>query len=124
MESLTVPLEVLSPNSNRSVTIEALVDTRVCFTCLPSSLLNDLGIVPHRQIQSILPDGSVVDDVIGEAWVKVDGVETHTIVLFNDDSAPARLGHHTLTGALLEFDPVNRRLVPVRASRPTRLLIG
>ena len=124
MGNFTVPIEIFSPDGNRSVTIKALVDTRVCFTCLPSSLLHELDIVPHRQIQSELPDGSVVEDEMGEAVVKLAGVETHTIVLFNDDTSPARLGHFTLTGALLEFDPVNHRLVPVRALRPTRILVG
>ncbi len=124
MGNFTVPVEVFAPDGNRSVTIEALVDTRICFSCLPTSLLHDLGIVPDRQIQSILPDGSVVDDEIGEAWVRVDGVQTHTMVLFDDDTGPARLGHHTLTGALLDYDPIRRRLVPVRALRPTRLLVG
>lgn len=124
MENFIVPIEIFSPDGSRSVTIEALLDTRICFTCLPSSLLHDLGIVPSRQIQSELPDGSIVADEIGEALVKLDGVETHTTVLFQDDAAPARLGHHTLTGALLEFDPVNRCLVPIMALRPTRLLVG
>ena len=124
MENFTVPVEVFSPDGNRSVTIEPLVDTRICFSCLPTSLFHDLGIVPHRQIQSVLPDGSVVEDEIAEACVKLNGVQTHTMVLFDDDTAPARLGHHTLTGALLDYDPIRRRLVPVRALRPTRLLVG
>ena len=124
MEDFTVPLKIFSPDGNRSATIEALVDTRVCFTCLPSTLLHDLGIVPHRQIQSELPDGSVIDDEVGEVWVQLEGVDAHTTVLFDDDIARPKLGHHTLTGALLKFDPVSRRLIPVRALRPTRILVN
>lgn len=112
MGTFTCQIEVFSPDGDRSTTIEALEETRVCFTCLPSSLLHDLGIVPHRQVQSELPDGSVVDDEIGEGWVRLAGVETNTIVLFDDNTAPPRLGHLTLTGAMLTVDTDGSRLVP------------
>lgn len=93
------------------------MDTGSTFTCLPGSLLHDSGIVPCRRTQSELPDGSIVDDDIGEAYVRVAGVERLTIVTFAEESAPPVIGRYTLTGALLVVDPVRQRLAPTHALR-------
>ena len=94
-----------------------MVDTGSTFTCLPASLLRELGIVPYRRIQSELPDGSIVADDVGEAYVRVAGVERPTIVTFADENAPPVIGKYTLEGALLVVDPVRQRLVPTHALR-------
>ena len=116
MENFSVPVEIFSADGTRSVTIDALVDTRVCFPCLPSSLLRELGIVPDRTIQSQFPDGRIVDDEVGEVRVRLQGVDTMTVAIFGAESDPAILGHLVLTGAMLAVDPDGKRLVPARIS--------
>ena len=117
MGTFSYPIEVISADGTRSETVNALVDTGSTFTCLPASLLHELGIVPSRRIQSELPDGSILDDEVGEAYVRVAGIERPTIVTFADENAPPVIGKYTLEGALLVVDPVQQRLVPTHALR-------
>ncbi len=120
MGTFRYPLEVISADGARSETIDALVDTGSTFTCLPASRLRELGIVSCRRIQSELPDGSMVADKVGEAYVRVAGVERPTIVTFADENAPPVIGKYTLEGALLVVDPVRQRLAPTHALRISR----
>ena len=124
MGTFIYPIEVMSADGTRSETVDALVDTGSTFTCFPASLLHGLGIVPCRRIQSELPDGSIVDDDVGEAYVRVAGIERPTIVTFADENTPAQLGTYTLTGALLVVDPVRQRLAPTHALRYGRSYIS
>ena len=120
MGTFTYPIEVISADGSRSKVVDALVNRGSTFTCLPASLLHGLGIVPCRRIQSELPDGSIVDDDVGEVYVRVAGIEQPTIVTFADENTPAQLGAYTLTGALLVVDPVRQRLAPTHALRISR----
>lgn len=117
MGTFSYPMEVISADGTRSETVDALVDTGSTFTCLPASLLHELGIAPCRRIQSELPDGSIVDDEVGEAYVRVAGIERPTIVTFAEENAPPVIGKCTLEGALLVVDPVRQRLAPTHALR-------
>ena len=120
MGTFTYPLEVISADGSRSQTVDATVDTGSTYTCLPADLLRELGIVPFRRIRSELADGSIVEDPIGEVRVRVESIETTTIVIFADEGAPALLGAYTLEGALLVVDPVRQRLAPTHALRYNR----
>ena len=120
MGTFTYPLEVISADGSRSQTVDATVDTGSTYTCLPADLLRELGIVPFRRIRSELADGSIVEDPIGEVRVRVESIETTTIVIFAEEGAPALLGAYTLEGALLVVDPVRQRLAPTHALRYNR----
>ncbi len=120
MGTFTYPIEVISADGDRSETVHATVDTGSTYTCLPATLMGELGIIPYRRIQSELADGSVVEDPVGEARVRVEGVEITTIVIFAEEGAPALLGAYTLEGALLVVEPVRQRLAPTRALRYNR----
>ena len=120
MGTFTYPIEVISADGSRSETVDATVDTGSTYTCLPSDLLGRLGVAPRRRIQSELADGSIVEDAVGEARVRVEGIETTTIVVFVDEAAPTFLGAYTLEGALLVVDPVRQRLAPTHALRYRR----
>ena len=120
MGTFTYPLEVMAADGSRSATVPALVDTGSTYTCLPASLLRELGIVPVERIYTELADGSVVAESVGEARVRVEGVERSTIVIFAGEGAPALLGAYTLEGALLVVDPVRQRLRPTHALRYRR----
>ena len=120
MGTFSHPLEVIAADGSRSATVSTLVDTGSTYTCLPASLLRELGIVPYRRIRSELADGSVVEESVGEARVRVEGIERSTIVIFAGEGAPALLGAYTLEGALLVVDPVRQRLRPTHALRYRR----
>ena len=120
MGTFTYPIEVLSSDGSRSETVHATVDTGSTYTCLPAFLLRGLGMTPVERIRSELADGSIVEDDVGEARVRIDGVERTTIVIFTEEGAPALLGAYTLEGALLVVDPVQQRLIPTHALRYIR----
>ena len=115
--TFSCPIEIISADGTRSETVDALVDTGSTYTCLPATLLRELGVAPRRRIQSELADGSIVEDTIGEARIRIEGVEMTTIVVFVGEGAPTLLGAYTLEGALLVVDPVRQRLVPTHALR-------
>ena len=117
MGTFTVPVDIFSLDGRRSVTVEATVDTGSSYTCLPSLVLSDLGIAPVGKMRFELADGSVIEDDIGEARVRVADIERTTIVVFASDSSPALLGAYTLEGAGLAVDPVRLSLVPTTAIR-------
>ena len=118
--TFSYPLEVISADGTRFEVVDALVDTGSTFTCLPASLLHELRIVPCRRIQSELPDGSIVDDEVGEVYVRLAGIERPTIVTFAEENSPPVIGKYTLEGALLVVDPVRQRLAPTHALRISR----
>ena len=124
MGTFSHPIEVMAADGSRFVSVDALVDTGSTYTCLPAGLLGELGIVPHRRIRSELADGSIVEDGIGEARVRVAGIELTTIVIFTGEGAPALLGAYTLEGALLVVDPVGQRLRPTHVLRYHRSILG
>ena len=120
MGTFTYPIEVVSADGSRTEKVDATVDTGSTYTCLPANLLRDLGITPIERIRSELADGSIVEDDVGEARVRVAGVERSTIVIFTEEGAPALLGAYTLEGALLVVDPVRQKLAATNALRISR----
>ena len=117
MGTFSVPIDVIAADGNRSVPVDATVDTGSTYTCLPDALLRDLGVIPRHRIRTELADGSIVEDGVGEARVRVEGIERYTIVVFAGAGAPTLLGAYTLEGALLAVDPVEQKLYPTRALR-------
>ncbi len=110
--SQTVRLE--SIDGERSLEIDALVDTGAYFTLVPSDLLTKLGVEPSGTRTVELADGSLVDFDLGEVVVSIGERTVTTPVLFGDNGVEPLLGAYTLEGLLLVVDPVNTRLIPLR----------
>ena len=109
------PMTVLSADGASAETVDALVDTGASYSSLPASMLRRLGIEPRRRLEFELADGNVIEQDIGEATLRVSGVEATRIVVFGDDNAPVLLGADTLEGVTMIVDPVGKRLAPTRA---------
>ena len=109
------PLTVLSAGGDQEETVEALVDTGATYTSLPASLLARLGVAPRRHLEFELANGEVIVQEIGEARLRVEGVEATRVVVFGTDDAPSLLGADTLEGVTMAVDPVGKRLLPTRA---------
>jgi predicted aspartyl protease len=95
------------------VTVEALVDTRATFTSLPSSVLTEIGVRPERQVRMRLADGSLHEQLLGNATMRLDGVANICPVIFGEERSPAAIGAITLEIRLLGADPVGQRLASV-----------
>ena len=106
------PLRVSDMDGERTLEIEATVDTGAAYTTLPGNLLRDLGVVPAGQRRFLLADGRRVVMPYGWARVSVDVEDAFTIAVFGEDDGPALLGAYTLEGLGLAVDPVEQRLVP------------
>ena|SRR5688572_12974872 len=94
----------------RYESVDVLVDTGATYTVLPRALLEELGVVRHTRAPFVIADGSRVELEIGRAWIRIDGREEVSLVVFGDT---ALLGAVTLEGFLLAPDPIGQRLVPV-----------
>ena len=101
-----------SMDGERSLEIEAMVDTGASYTIAPAGLLKDLGVTPIDKITLVLADGRPVQYDMGEARATINGRSIPTLVVFGDDNARPLLGAYTLEGLRLMVDPAHGRLVP------------
>ena len=113
MGTFRVSIEIGDLARQRYETVEALVDTGATYTTVPAAILERLGVVPHVRDTFLLADGQRTERDIGRAWVRVDGREELTLIVFGEPDAPALVGAYTLEGLRLAADPVGRRLIPV-----------
>ncbi len=117
MGTFNWPVRLESMDGQRSLDLEALVDTGAAYTMVPAAQLDQLGIVPIDRVRVGLADGREVDCDIGSAMATVDGRTVATLVLFGPDVEPALLGAYTLQGLRLGVDPAQHRLVPATGMR-------
>jgi predicted aspartyl protease len=94
-------------------TVEALVDTGATNTTLPSEMLARLGIRLYRKAMFEYPDGRAEELDIGRTWVRVDGQQEFTQVVFGPEGTDPILGAVTLEEMGLAGDAAGRRLVSV-----------
>ena len=113
MGTFNVQLEIGDPDGQRFETVEAMVDSGATFTFIPRSLLERLGVRPHDSITFEIADGSQMERDSGLTWIRLDGNQTISPVIFGDDNATPLLGAVTLEILRLGIDPVNSRLIPV-----------
>ena len=109
MGTFTYPLRITGMDGERSVDVEATVDTGALYTMLPA--LRELGVEPMGS-RRFVADGSNETLKVGHAWATIDGQSVTTLVAFGEDDAPPVLGRYTLDGLGLAVDPVEQRLVP------------
>jgi predicted aspartyl protease len=107
MGTFSIAISVSDQQNGSSETIEALVDTGATNTVLPSELLE------RRSSVFQLADGRELELEIGRAWVRVDGQQEFTQVVFGPEGTSPILGAITLEEMNLAVDPVAQRLVPV-----------
>ena len=105
MGTFSQTLRLESIDGERSVEMEALVDTGAFFTLVPAKLLKKLGVEPFDTYTLELADGRLVDHDVGHAVATVGERTTPTLVLFGNDDVEPLLGAYTLEGLLLTVDP-------------------
>ena len=122
MGTFSQKLRLKSIDGERSVEMEALVDTGSFYTLVPAKLLKALEVEPFDTYTVELADGRLVDCDVGEAVATIGERTVTTLVLFGNDDVEPLLGAYTLEGLLLAVDPRNTRLVPLKlrmVSHPT-----
>ena len=111
------PVRLDSTDAERSLQLDALVDTGSFYTIVPASLLRRLETVPTEKVGLELADGRRVAWDVGEARATVDGRSVTTLVVFGEDGVEPVLGAYTLEGLRLSVDPVEETLVPIPYAR-------
>ena len=117
MGTVNVTIGVGDPQGQRFEELEVEVDTGSTFTAVPRELLQRLGVPVTRTAQAYMADGRSAPVDIGTVFIKLEGQEFHTQVIFADEGEPSLLGVVSLEEALLAVDPVAGRLVPTPAKR-------
>ena len=108
-----VDAEIGDPQGARYETVRFMVDSGATYTTLPTSLLNSLDVEPHDTRSFQLADGRLVNRRFGRTWIRLDGREDISPVVFWDQGATPLLGAVTLEIFGLGIDMVNGRLIPV-----------
>ena len=108
-----VDIEIGDPQGERYEPVRVLVDSGAAYTILPASLLNTLGVEPHDTRNFQMADGRVIQRGYGRTWIRLDGREDISPVVFWDEGTIPLLGTVTLEIFGLGIDMVNRRLVAV-----------
>ena len=113
MGTFNVDIGIADTGRERWTTLNALVDTGASITAVPGSVLRELGVQPsmRRRFESAHGESREMD--VGQTWVRVEGEEVITLILFNDEGTTPLLGALALEAAFLGVDPVHQKLVSV-----------
>ena len=96
--------------------VRFLIDSGATYSLLPEPVWQAIGIVPKREMEFVLADGTTVRRAVSECYLTVPQGEGHTpVVLGQPGDAEALLGVVTLEILGLVFDPFRRVLHPMRA---------
>ncbi|MBI4500598.1 MAG: aspartyl protease family protein [Gemmatimonadetes bacterium] len=96
--------------------VRFLIDSGATYSLLPAPIWKALGLMPKREMDFVLADGSSVRRAVGECHVSFPQGEGHTpVVLGGPEDPDALLGAVTLEILGLVFDPFRRVLHPMRA---------
>jgi carbon-monoxide dehydrogenase small subunit len=119
-----VDIEVGDPQGERWERLEATVDTGSSYSVVPRPLLQELGVTPYTSGKFKMADGRVVEDELGQTWIRVADRSAIRLVVFGERDAEPVLGADAMEGLRLAPDPLAKRLVPVEGLRLTRVETG
>ena len=113
MGVFSVNFEMGDPERERWTAVDAMVDAGASISSVPASLLREMGVRPLMRQNFMFAQGEVRRMDVGQTWIRVDGREAVTLILFNDEGTPPLLGALALESLFLGVDTVAQRLVPV-----------
>lgn len=93
--------------------VKLLVDTGSLFSMLPASVLEGVGIKRTEKVDLETASGELMYRDIGYAWIRYDGRQALTPVIFGEESDASLLGVVTLETLRMEVDPVRNVIRPV-----------
>ena len=96
--------------------VRFLIDSGATYSLLPEPVWRVIGLVPKREMEFVLADGTSVRRSVSECHLALPQGEGHSpVVLGQPGDAEALLGVVTLEILGLVFDPFRRVLHPMRA---------
>ena len=112
-------IEIGDPTGTRFQALEAIVDTKVMFATVPSSVLHELGVQPKRQMRFRKSNGETVQRDIGQTPMRLQGQQMASMVVFGHEEDPVVIGANTLLGLMLDVSAEGDRLVPAVGLLPS-----
>lgn len=76
-------------------------------------MLRRLGVRPVSTERFRFAQGEVRELPVGYTWIRIEGQEFITQVVFNEEGTSPLLGALALEAAYMAVDPVGQRLIPV-----------
>ena len=107
------PISIGDMQGENWIEMEALVDTGASVTAVSGSLLRELGVTPTASQRFRSAHGGVRHMDMGEVRILVEGRESGTLFVFNDEGTLPLLSALALETLFLGVDPVGQRLVPI-----------
>ena len=94
--------------------LELLIDSGAIYSVVPARTWKALGLVPTRDADFALADGTVVHRGVAEARFTIAGVSATSPIVCGEEQDSALLGAVTLETLGLMLNPLNRELLPMR----------
>ncbi len=113
MGTFSLQIGIGDRRRERWIALDALVDTGASITSIPAPVLQELGVEPIMKQRFRFGQGETRQMDVGQTWIRVEGREVITLVLFNEEGRLPLLGAMALEGVFMGVDPVGKRLVPV-----------
>jgi predicted aspartyl protease len=107
---IDIEIENSSAPKGRRLLHDVLVDTGAELSCLPGTLLEELGIEKRVVRRFRQADGGVLERWTGPASIYAMGAWTVDQVIFGEPGDLTLLGSRSLEGLNLRVDPVAKRL--------------
>lgn len=95
-------------------TVRFLIDSGATYTVLPEEVWRRIGLVPMREHEFLLADGTVIKRKVSECYISLPQGEGRTPVVLGEEDDHALLGVVTLEILGLVFNPFRRTLQPMR----------
>ena len=112
MSVFGVQISIGDTERRRWQDLSAVVDTGTFMSAVPGSVLTDLGVEPAMKEIGQLADGTEKEVDVAYTWLRLNGREIMTHVIFNEEFTNPLLGSLALETLLLVVDPAGERLVP------------
>ena len=87
-----------------------LVDSEALYSIVPESILRALGVRPYAEETFTLADGSTIRREVGSVFLRIDGRQAPSPVIFGQKGDGALLGVIALESLGLTLDPRTQKL--------------
>ncbi|MFW6138603.1 MAG: aspartyl protease [Spirochaetota bacterium] len=92
-----------------------LIDSGAHYTLLPQEVWKDIELRKKREMDFILADGTRIKRGVSECYIELEMGEGHTPVVLGEEDDAAVIGVVTLEIMGVVFNPLKRKLEPMKA---------
>ena len=112
MSVFRVQISVSDPERRQWHDLSAVVDPGTFMSAVPGSVLRGLGVVPSARERGELADGTEREVDVAYTWLRLNGREVMTHIIYNEEYTNPLLGSLALESLMYVVDPAGERLVP------------